>query len=231
MYNGEVTLLQEDLDSFLEAGGALGVKGLEPEDTGQGAVTGGEVDDDPWQENLNITLASPNKTTGSIKDSTRQGSIYGTGNAASENTVQSCIAEAENAGTDSPEQLIIQSSCGAGSAVISNTEHIMKTEFVEGMTEVFIEGHCDYDNNQEGQNYGEINILDQPEVVINPTFEQKKKAFEQYTSIKTVDGKKVGECQICGKNEQSNISRLLRHVENCHVKGMFRYFVATALKS
>ena len=193
---------------------------LEPEDTGEGAVTGGAVDDDPWQENQNITSASPNKTTGYIRDSTRQGSINGTGNAASENTVQSCIAEAENACTDNTGQL---STSGAGSAVKSNTEPNMKTEFVEGMTEVFIEGHCDYDKYQEGQNNGEINILDQPEVLMNPTFEQKKKVFEEYTSIKTVDGKKVGECRICGKNEQGNIPRLLRHVENRHMRGMFRY--------
>ena len=178
------------------------MKGLEPEDTGQGAVTGGAVDDAPWQENQNITSASPNKTTGSIRDGARQGSINGTGNAASENTVQSCIAGAENAGTDNTGQV---STSGAGSAVKGNTKHKMKTEFVEGMTEVFIEGHCDYDNNQEGQNYGEINILDKPEVIMNPTFEQKKKVFEQYTSIKTVDGKKVGECQICGKNKQKTI--------------------------
>ena len=103
MYKGEVTLLQEELDSFLEAGGALGVKGLERGDAGQGAATGGAVDDYPWQENETITSASHNKvegntTTSSLRNSTRQGSV--SGKAASGNAVQSSISGPENAGTD-----------------------------------------------------------------------------------------------------------------------------------
>ena len=215
MYNGEVTLLQEELDSFLEAGGALGVKGLDPGHTGQGAATGGAFENDPWQENQTITSASPNKvhsnkTTGSTRHSTGQGFINGTGYAAPENTVQSWFTGQG-------------STTGAGTAVKSNTEHGIKTEFIEDTTEVFNEGHCDYDNNREGHHYGEINILDQPEVIVNPTSEQKKNVFQKYISVKTVDRKKVGECQICGKKEQRYIRNLLRHVENCHLKGMFRY--------
>ena len=72
---------------------------------------------------------------------------------------------------------------------MSNTEHVIKTELVEDTTEV-IEGHCDYDDNQENQNYGKINILNQPEVIMNPTSEQQKNMFQKYTSVKTVGGKK-----------------------------------------
>jgi hypothetical protein len=148
-----------------------------------------------------------NTTTGSTRDRRRQGSFNETGNAELKMQVQ--ITQ----GKVLPLEL---------SAVTANIEHVIKTEFVKDTAEVSIEGHCDYDNNTEGQNYGEINILNQPEVIVNPTSEQQKHVFQKYTSVKTVDGKKVRECQICGKTIRDQRT-LLRHLENCHVKGIFRY--------
>ena len=89
----------------------------------------------------------------------------------------------------------------------------VKEEYVEDM-----EFPEDAENNSDFQNDED----DTSPVIMNPTTKQKKEVFDPYIRSISKANKKVWECLVCGKPSRIKFD-IMKHVENHHVKGVFKY--------
>ena len=61
------------------------------------------------------------------------------------------------------------------------------------------------------------------EVVVNPTLEQRKQKFGPHKRSISKKGKSGWECIACGHQTASHYFNMMRHIENAHMRGVFRY--------
>ena len=61
------------------------------------------------------------------------------------------------------------------------------------------------------------------EAIVNPTVEQRRKAFDPYITAKMDENDTpLWQCLECGKTDKSN-ANIMKHAESIHAKGVFRY--------
>ena len=223
MYEGEVTVGQEELNSFLEAGQTLGMRGLTRNKTGLVTEAVGATGGEKKQKNPKIARVQGGAVLVKTEvEETEQVEFYDD----NENNSGDMRFDGDAGKGDLDPFLDLGVKGLSGPSVLGGW-------FEKGRVpnEVsFVKSEVQEESLEEVE-LPEImkNIIDFPNIkeissplIMNPSTEQRLEMFYPYVRSSSDTGKKVWQCILCAKPYQQK-SKVIQHVENIHMKGVFRY--------